>query len=175
MRRLAAAFSLACAAHKLQFISCPRSPALVLFSMRPSVTTPRVATKPTLNSLPTPILLDIAILFTALAWALGFYLVDKRVYFFASLAIGCFVCACSAPASRACAIANGSKHHLGRTFKRGCLWVDSGDGPGVFELRSHSRAREKEVFHQDGRFDAKQVICEERDTKWKKRITSSLR
>jgi hypothetical protein len=45
-----------------------------------------------LNSLPAPILLDIAILFTALAWGLGLYLVDKRVYLCASLAIGCFVC-----------------------------------------------------------------------------------
>src|ERR1035441_7244162 len=45
-----------------------------------------------LNALPAPILLDIAIVFTALAWGLGFYLVDKRVYIFASLAIGCFVC-----------------------------------------------------------------------------------
>src|SRR5450432_1133754 len=44
------------------------------------------------HSLPAPILLDIAILFTALAWGLGFYLVDKRVYIFAPLAIGCFVC-----------------------------------------------------------------------------------
>jgi hypothetical protein len=45
-----------------------------------------------LNSLPAPVLLDVAILSTALAWGLGFYLVDKRVYVFASLAIGCFVC-----------------------------------------------------------------------------------
>src|ERR1700738_3285298 len=45
-----------------------------------------------LNGLPAPILLDIAIVFTALSWGLGLYLVDKRVYFFVSLAIGCFVC-----------------------------------------------------------------------------------
>lgn len=45
-----------------------------------------------INSLPAPILLDIAIFFTALAWGLGLYLVEKRVYTFASLAIGCFVC-----------------------------------------------------------------------------------
>ena len=45
-----------------------------------------------LNTLPAPILLDIAIIFTALSWGLGLYLVDKRVYIFASLAIGCFVC-----------------------------------------------------------------------------------
>ena len=45
-----------------------------------------------LNALPAPILLDIAIIFTALSWGLGLYLVDKRVYFFASLAVGCFVC-----------------------------------------------------------------------------------
>ena len=45
-----------------------------------------------MNSLPPPILLDIAILFTALSWGLGFYLVDKHVYVFAALAIGCFVC-----------------------------------------------------------------------------------
>jgi uncharacterized protein (DUF983 family) len=45
-----------------------------------------------LNSLPPAILLDISIFFTALAWAIGFYIVDKRPYIFASLAIGCFVC-----------------------------------------------------------------------------------
>lgn len=45
-----------------------------------------------LGTLPTPILLDIAILFTALSWGLGLYLVDKKVYIFASLAVGCFVC-----------------------------------------------------------------------------------
>ena len=45
-----------------------------------------------LNVLPAPILLDIAIIFTALSWGLGLYLVDKRVYIFASLAVGCFVC-----------------------------------------------------------------------------------
>jgi hypothetical protein len=32
-----------------------------------------------LNPLPTPILLDIAILFTALSWGLGLYLVEKKV------------------------------------------------------------------------------------------------
>ena len=45
-----------------------------------------------LGTLPAPILLDIAILLTALAWGLGLYLVDRRVYIFASLAVGCFVC-----------------------------------------------------------------------------------
>jgi len=45
-----------------------------------------------LNALPAPLLLDIAIIFTALSWVLGLYLVDKRVYIFASLAVGCFVC-----------------------------------------------------------------------------------
>ena len=45
-----------------------------------------------LNVLPAPILLDIAIVFTAVSWGLGLYLVDKRVYIFASLAVGCFVC-----------------------------------------------------------------------------------
>ncbi|HEY0795075.1 MAG TPA: hypothetical protein VGD64_04770 [Acidisarcina sp.] len=44
------------------------------------------------NNLPGAILLDIAILFTALAWGLGFYIADRRVHLFASLAIGCFVC-----------------------------------------------------------------------------------
>jgi hypothetical protein len=42
--------------------------------------------------LPAPILLDVAIFFTALAWGLGMYLVDKKAHVFASLAIGCFVC-----------------------------------------------------------------------------------
>ncbi|HWZ97879.1 MAG TPA: hypothetical protein VN025_08975 [Candidatus Dormibacteraeota bacterium] len=45
-----------------------------------------------LNSLPPPVLLDVAILFTALSWGIGFYIVDKRAHIFASLAIGCFVC-----------------------------------------------------------------------------------
>ena len=45
-----------------------------------------------LSTLPPVILLDIAILFTALSWGLGMYLVDKKVHLFASLAIGCFVC-----------------------------------------------------------------------------------
>jgi hypothetical protein len=45
-----------------------------------------------LSGLPAPVLLDIAIFFTGLSWGIGFYLVDRRVYIFASLAIGCFVC-----------------------------------------------------------------------------------
>jgi hypothetical protein len=45
-----------------------------------------------MNSWPAPILLDIAILFTALSWGLGMYLVEKKVHVFASFAIGCFVC-----------------------------------------------------------------------------------
>ncbi|HUD12076.1 MAG TPA: hypothetical protein VMQ56_00345 [Terracidiphilus sp.] len=45
-----------------------------------------------LNGMPAPILLDISILFTALSWAIGFYIASKRVYVFAPLAIGCFVC-----------------------------------------------------------------------------------
>lgn len=44
-----------------------------------------------LNSLPGPIQLDIAILATALAWGLGFFIADRRAHVFASLAIGCFV------------------------------------------------------------------------------------
>jgi hypothetical protein len=44
------------------------------------------------NSLPAPILLDIAIFFTALSWGLGLYIVDRKAHIFASLAIGCFVC-----------------------------------------------------------------------------------
>ena len=50
------------------------------------------AWNPMLNALPAPILLDIAIIFTARSWGIGLYLVDKRVYIFASLAVGCFVC-----------------------------------------------------------------------------------
>jgi len=45
-----------------------------------------------LNTLPAPILLDSAILFTALSRGLGLYLVEKKVSIFASLAVGCFVC-----------------------------------------------------------------------------------
>jgi hypothetical protein len=45
-----------------------------------------------LNSLPAPILLDIAIFFTALSWGMGMYVADRKAHVFASLAIGCFVC-----------------------------------------------------------------------------------
>jgi hypothetical protein len=45
-----------------------------------------------LGTLPAPILLDIAILLTALCWGLGFFIADRKVYLFESLAIGCFVC-----------------------------------------------------------------------------------
>jgi len=44
------------------------------------------------NSLPAPILLDIAILSTAFSWGIGFYIVDRKAHVFSSLAIGCFVC-----------------------------------------------------------------------------------
>jgi hypothetical protein len=44
-----------------------------------------------LNFLPGPIQLDIAILATAIAWSLGFFIADRRAHLFASLAIGCFV------------------------------------------------------------------------------------
>ncbi|MGD1063512.1 MAG: hypothetical protein ABR860_09645 [Terracidiphilus sp.] len=44
------------------------------------------------NALPSVVQLDISILFTALAWGLGFYLADRRAYVFASLSIGCIVC-----------------------------------------------------------------------------------
>lgn len=45
-----------------------------------------------LQSLPAVIQFDLAILATALAWAIGFYIADRRWHVFASLAIGCFVC-----------------------------------------------------------------------------------
>jgi hypothetical protein len=64
----------------------------VLFSKGPSSTMTLAARNTMLNALPAPILLDIAIIFTALSWGLGLYLVDKRVYIFASFAVGCFVC-----------------------------------------------------------------------------------
>jgi hypothetical protein len=35
-----------------------------------------------LGTLPAPILLDIAILFTALCWGLGFFIADRKVYLF---------------------------------------------------------------------------------------------
>ncbi|MGA8028194.1 MAG: hypothetical protein WB992_13715 [Bryobacteraceae bacterium] len=37
-------------------------------------------------------LLDIAILFTAFCWGFGFFIADRKVRLFSSLAIGCFVC-----------------------------------------------------------------------------------
>jgi len=45
-----------------------------------------------LNNLPSPIPLDIAILSTALACSVGFYVAERKFFIFASLAIGCFVC-----------------------------------------------------------------------------------
>ena len=45
-----------------------------------------------LNALPTIILLDVVIFFTARSWGLSFYIVDKKLYIFESAAIGCFVC-----------------------------------------------------------------------------------
>jgi hypothetical protein len=45
-----------------------------------------------LRALPTPILLDIAILLTAFCWRLRFFIADRKTYFFAPLAIACFVC-----------------------------------------------------------------------------------
>jgi hypothetical protein len=45
-----------------------------------------------LGTLPAPILLDIAILCTALCWGIGFFIADRNIYLFASLAIGAFVC-----------------------------------------------------------------------------------
>ena len=45
-----------------------------------------------MSRLPAPILLDIAIFFTALSWGIGFYIVDRKAHIFSSLAIGCFVC-----------------------------------------------------------------------------------
>jgi hypothetical protein len=44
------------------------------------------------GSLPSIILLDIAIFFTALSWGIGLSIVGKKVYLFTPLAIGCFVC-----------------------------------------------------------------------------------
>jgi hypothetical protein len=44
-----------------------------------------------LNSLPAAVLLDIAIVATALAWSIGFFAGDRRFHPFESLAIGCFV------------------------------------------------------------------------------------
>ena len=48
-----------------------------LFSKEPSSTMTLAARNTMLNALPAPILLDIAIIFTALSWGLGFYLVDS--------------------------------------------------------------------------------------------------
>ena len=45
-----------------------------------------------LDGLPAPVLLDIAIVLTALAWGIRFFVATRRVYVFASLAIGAFVC-----------------------------------------------------------------------------------
>lgn len=44
-----------------------------------------------LHPLPAPILLDIAIPATVLAWCLGFFTAHRKLHVFASLAIGCFV------------------------------------------------------------------------------------
>ena len=47
-----------------------------------------------LNTLPAAVLLDVAILATALSWSIGFFVADRKFHFFASLAIGCFVVLC---------------------------------------------------------------------------------
>lgn len=44
-----------------------------------------------LAALPGSINIDISIFFTALAWGIGLYVADRKIYVFASLAIGCFV------------------------------------------------------------------------------------
>jgi len=44
------------------------------------------------NGLSAVLQLDISIFFTALTWALSFYIADRRWYVFSSMAIGCFVC-----------------------------------------------------------------------------------
>jgi hypothetical protein len=43
-------------------------------------------------NLPGPILLDVSILFTAIASSIGFTIADKRPHLYAALANGCFVC-----------------------------------------------------------------------------------
>ena len=43
------------------------------------------------SAYPAAIQLDLAILFTALAWALGFFVATRKFHLFSSLAIGCFV------------------------------------------------------------------------------------
>jgi len=45
-----------------------------------------------MNTLPGVLQLDFAILFTAIAWGLGFFLASRRVYLFQTVAIGCIVC-----------------------------------------------------------------------------------
>ncbi len=45
-----------------------------------------------MNTLPAVLQLDLSILFTALAWGLGFFLAVRRVYLFQTIAIGCIVC-----------------------------------------------------------------------------------
>lgn len=45
-----------------------------------------------LSHLPSIILFEIAILFTSLAWGIGFYGVTRTAYIVLSLATGCFVC-----------------------------------------------------------------------------------
>jgi hypothetical protein len=43
------------------------------------------------SAYPAAIQLDLAILFTALAWSLGFFVATRKFHLFSSLAIGCFV------------------------------------------------------------------------------------
>lgn len=69
-----------------------------------------------LNTLPAPILLDIAILFTALAWGLGAFLVDKKgTSSLRSQSVASF--AYSVTASRAWA------HRHGRWSRPQFLWT----------------------------------------------------
>jgi hypothetical protein len=69
-----------------------------------------------LNALPAPILLDIAIIFTALSWGLGLYLVDKRVYILLRSQL-VVLCAFSGTVSRA------SVHPRGQWLPPQCPWI----------------------------------------------------
>ena len=100
-----------------------------------------------LGTLPTPILLDIAIFFTALCWSLGFFIADRKIYLFASLAIGCFVC-----------LFGYSVESLGAPpwpwSQRRCRWIFCFFGTS---LGSHEEWRSR--MSPPGRFTSRSTSC----------------
>jgi hypothetical protein len=71
---------------------CPAiAPDRISWRETPARPAPSQEGKTMLTGLAPALNIDIAIVFTALAWGIGLTVADRKVYVFASLAIGCFV------------------------------------------------------------------------------------